>query len=82
MSILEMKTEIIRIVTETQDGEILMRLYEAINDVMEEDDSDGWSDLTPEQQKKLEFAIAQTYDPTKMVSQEDAYKMIDGWLKK
>ena len=47
---------------------------------MEEDDSDGWSDLTPEQQKKLDAAIAQTYDPTQMVSKEDAYKMIEKWL--
>ena len=82
MNILEIKTEMIKIITETHDEEMLTLFYEAINDVIAEENSDGWSDLTPEQQKKLEFAIAQTYDPTKMVSQKDAYKMIDGWLKK
>ena len=76
-----MKAEMIETITQTHDEGTITRLYEAIHDVMNEEDSDGWSDLTPEQQQKLEFAIAQSYDPTQMVSQEDAYKMIDSWLK-
>ena len=81
MNASEMKAEMIETITQTHDEGTITRLYEAIQDVMNEDDSDGWSDLTPEQQKKLEFAIAQSYDPTQMVSQEEAYKMIDSWLK-
>ena len=80
MNILEIKTEMIKIITETHDEEMLTLFYEAINDVIAEENSDGWSDLTPEQQKKLEFAIAQSYDPAQSVSYEDGLKMIDKWL--
>lgn len=75
MNIEEMKAEIIDMITQIDDEETLVRLYEAIQDIVDEteddsdeDESDGWSNLTPEQQKKLEFAIAKTYDPTQMVS--------------
>ena len=42
--------------------------------------SDGWSDLTIEQQMKLNEAIAESYDTSQLVSMEDALKMIDKWL--
>ena len=80
MNSLEMKISVFETVTQTYDDGRITRLYDVMNDVMEEDDSDGWSDLTLEQQKKLDAAIAQTYDPTQMVSKEDAYKMIEKWL--
>ena len=80
MNTLEMKVSIFETVAQTHDAGTATRLYDAINDVMEEDESDGWSDLTPEQQKKLDAAIAQTYNPAKMVSKEAAYKMIEKWL--
>jgi hypothetical protein len=85
MNVAEMKVEIFETVAQTHDAATITRFYEAIHEVMDEDgddddNSDGWSDLSSEQQKKLDAAIAQTYDPTKMVSKEEAYKMIDKWL--
>ena len=81
MNVLEMRAEIVEMVTETHDERKMTRFYEAIHDAAEEDDNaDGWNDLTPEQQKKLEFAVAQSYDPTQSVSYEDGLKMIDKWL--
>ena len=77
-----MKVEIFETIAQTHDVGTITRFYEAIHDVMEEEDSDGWSDLSVEQQKKLEYAIAQSYDPTQSVSYEDALKMIDKWLTK
>jgi hypothetical protein len=44
--------------------------------------SDGWSDLTVEQQNKLKADDTENFDTTNTVSLEDAYKMIDGWLNK
>jgi hypothetical protein len=83
MNVAEMKVEIFETVAQTHDEAKIARFYEAINEVMDEDDeSDGWSDLTVEQQKKLEYAIAQSYDPAQSVSYEDALKMIDKWLTK
>jgi hypothetical protein len=84
MNVAEMKVEIFETIAQTHDVGTITRFYEAIHDVMEDDDdeSDGWSDLTVGQQEKLEYAIAQTYDPSQSVSYEDALKMIDKWLTK
>jgi hypothetical protein len=84
MNVAEMKVEIFETIAQTHDVGTIIRFYEAIHDVIEEDDdeSDGWSDLTVGQQEKLEYAIAQSYDPSKSVSYEDALKMIDKWLIK
>lgn len=93
MNELEIKNILHDIIQKTHSRQELLRYFDvvrnieiqkeayAIHDVEEEDDdSDGWSDLTPEQQKKLEFAIAQSYDPAQSVSYEDGLKMIDKWL--
>lgn len=80
MNVAEMKVDIFETIAQTHDEGTITRFYEAIHDVLDEDSSDGWSDLSPEQQKKLEHAIAQTYDPTQLVSKEEAYKMINKWL--
>jgi hypothetical protein len=85
MNVAEMKVEIFETVAQTHDAATITRFYEAIHEVMDEDgddNSDGWSDLSPEQQKKLEFAIAQSYDPAQSVSYEEGLKMIDKWLTK
>jgi hypothetical protein len=80
MNTLEMKISTFETITQTHDDGKIILLYDAMSDVVDEDDSDGWSDLTPEQQRKLEFAITQSYDPAQSVSYEDGLKMIDKWL--
>ena len=51
-----MKISTFETITQTYDDGRITRLYDVMNDVMEEDDSDGWSDLTPEQQKKRKLS--------------------------
>jgi hypothetical protein len=80
MNVAEMKVEIFETIAQTHDVGTITRFYEAIHDVMEEDDSDGWSDLSVEEQIKLDAAIAETYDTANLVSKEDAFKMMRKWL--
>jgi hypothetical protein len=81
MNIAELKMEMVEIISQTYDEPTVNRLYAKIHEVMEEDD-DGWNDLSLKEQKLLDAAIEETYDPSKLVSHEDALKMIDQWLIK
>ncbi len=81
MNIAELKMEMVEIISQTYDEPMVNRLYAKIHEVIEAE-RDGWYDLSPIEQKKLDAAIAETYDPTKLVSHDEALKMIDQWLTK
>ena len=79
-SISELKVEMFELLAQTHDEAKVVKLYEAIHDVLDVE-SDGWSDLALEEQLKLETAIEETYNPSKLVPHEQVLKMIDKWLK-
>jgi hypothetical protein len=79
MNVAEMKMEMVELITQTYDEPTLTRLYEKMHEAIE---ADGWHDLSPEEQRKLDIAIEETYNPSKLVSHEEALKMIDQWLGK
>jgi hypothetical protein len=81
MNIAELKMEMVEIISQTYDEPTINRMYAKIHEVMEEDE-DGWNDLSLKEQNLLDAAIEETYDPSKLVSHEDALKMIDQWLIK
>jgi hypothetical protein len=81
MNIAELKMEMVEIISQTYDAPMVNRLYAKIHEVIEEEE-DGWNDLSPEEQERLDAAIEETYDPSKLVSHADALKMIDKWLTK
>jgi hypothetical protein len=81
MNIAELKVEMFEIISQTYDEPMVNRLYAKIHEAIEEEE-DGWNDLSPLEQQRLDAAIEETYDPSKLVSHEDALKMIDQWLKK
>ncbi len=81
MNIAELKMEMVEIISQTYDELTVNRLYAKIHEIIEKEE-DGWNDLSPIEQKQLEAAIEETYDPSKLVSHEDALKMIDQWLIK
>ena len=81
MNIAELKMEMVEIISQTYDEPTVNRLYAKIHEIIEAE-QEGWNDLLPNEQKKLDAAIKETYDPSKLVSHEDALKMIDQWLKK
>lgn len=78
-TISELKVEMFELLAQTHDEAKVVKLYEAIHDVLGEE-NDGWSDLSPEEQIKLDLAIEETYNPSKLVSHEQVLKMIDKWL--
>lgn len=83
MNELEIKGVLHGLIQKARSKQKLLLVFNAVKAALADDDtSDGWSDLTVEQQKKLEYAIAQSYDPSQSVSYEDGLKMIDTWLTK
>lgn len=79
MTSLEMKVELFEILAHAKDKNVIARFYENIKEILS-DETDGWNDLSLKEQAKLDAAIAETYDPAKLVSHEEALKMIDKWL--
>jgi hypothetical protein len=79
-SISELKVEMFELLAQTHDEAKVVKLYEVMHDVLDAD-SDGWSDLSSEEQQKLDNAIEETYNPSKLVPHEHVLKMIDNWLK-
>ena len=81
MNIAELKMEMVEIISQTYDEPMVNRLYARIHETIGEE-ADGWHDLSPKEQARLDAAIEETYNPSKLVAHEDALKMIDRWLKK
>ncbi len=81
MSIAEKKMEMMALITRLNNAKAVNVMYAKMQEA-QTDTQDGWNDLSPEEQRKLEIAFAETYDPTKLVSHETALKMIDQWLEK
>jgi uncharacterized protein HemY len=81
MSIAEKKMEMVALITRLNNAKAVNAMYAKMQEA-QTDTQDGWNDLSSEEQRELEIAIAETYDPTKLVSHETALKMIDQWLGK
>jgi hypothetical protein len=76
----EMKVEMFELLAQTHDEAKVVKLYEVMHNVLD-DENDGWSDLSATEQQKLDKAIEETYNPAKLVPHEQVLKMIDKWLK-
>jgi hypothetical protein len=76
----EMKVEMFELLAQTHDEAKVVKLYEVMHGVLDAD-NDGWSDLSAAEQQKLDNAIEETYNPSKLVPHEQVLKMIDKWLK-
>ena len=79
-TISELKVEMFELLAQTHDEDKVVKLYEAIHDVLDVE-SNGFSDLSPDEQTKLDLAIEETYNPSKLIPHEQVLKMIDKWLK-
>ena len=80
MNTAEMKLEMFELLAQTKDKNKVTQLYEVMQDVLDSE-NDGWNDLSLEEQKKLDTAIEETYNPKKLIPHDDVLKMIDKWLK-
>jgi hypothetical protein len=88
MSDLEIKGYVFSFLQKTENRKKLMRYFEAVEYIefgedldFEEDIEASDFDLTPEQEADLVEAIAETYDPTKLIDHEDVMKKYAKWLK-
>jgi hypothetical protein len=80
MNTAEMKLEMFELLAQTKDKNKVTQLYEVMQDVLDSE-NDGWNDLSLEEQRKLDIAIEETYNPKKLIPHDDVLKMIDKWLK-
>ena len=72
MTTTELKGNILDIVARFENPNLLQKLYEKATELLEkeEDQTDWWDSLTPEQQIRLEKSIEESYDKTNWISHE------------
>lgn len=83
MSVLELKGELLDMVSAVNSESILLRLKTVFKQVTEDDpQKNAVYNLTPEQESELAEAIEETYHEENLVSHETALKELSKWLKK
>jgi hypothetical protein len=82
MSVLELKGELLDMLSAVNNEQILLRLKQVFRQVTEDELYDGDFVLTSEQEKELAEAIEETYHEENLVSHADALKELSRWLKK
>jgi hypothetical protein len=84
MSVLELKGELLDMVSAVKNEQLLLRLKQAFKQVTkaDEDLDDSYFELTSEQELELTEAIEETYHKENLMSHEDALKGLSRWLKK
>lgn len=80
MNVLEIKGSLHDIISQVDDKNLLLRMFESYQDIIRFQDTD--SDLTLLQQTELEEAIKESYDEANLIDHEDAMKLHARWLKK
>ena len=83
MNVLEIKGSLYDIISKVEDKNLLLRIYDALEDVVKFNSQD--SELSPTQQAALEAAleaaIQESLDDANLIDHEDAKKMHARWLK-
>ncbi len=82
MNVLELKGELLDMLSAVNNEQILVRLKQAFRQVTEEELYDNDFALTADQEKELAEAIEETYHEENLVSHKDALKELSRWLKK
>jgi hypothetical protein len=81
MSVLELKGSLMDMISSVQNEETLERLVNLFRKTVHAHEPDWWDDLSPQQQRELEEALAECDNPANLISHEEATKQIDRWLK-
>ena len=83
MSVLELKGELMDMVSSVKNEQLLLRLKQAFKQVTNDEELviDDFI-LTPEQELELAEAIEETYHAENLVSHEEALKELSRWWKK
>ena len=82
MSVLELKGELLDMVSSVKNEQLLLRLKQAFRQVTDDELVTSDFALTPEQEAELAEAIEETYHEENLVSHETALKELSRWLKK
>lgn len=79
MNVLEIKGSLHDIISKAEDKNLLLRMFDALQDVVRFNNEDY--ELTPTQQAELEAAIQESFNDANLIDHEDAKKMHARWLK-
>jgi|GEM_PF-970117 len=82
MSVLELKGELLDMVSSVTNEQLLLRLKQAFKQVTTDEVEESEYILTAEQEVELAKAIEETYHEENLVSHEVALKELSRWLKK
>lgn len=74
---LQLKSDILDIIAKIKDEQELSEIYDYLHAYINDDGDE--LNLTPEQEAELDLAIAETYDPSKLIPHEEAIRMMKSW---
>ena len=84
MSFLELKGELLDMISEFKSEKQLLRLHQVAQEISDEETSeeDWWDNLSEERKVLLDKAIEESYDPKNWISHEEVKKKHTKWLSK
>lgn len=82
MNALELKGSLLQLVANLKDEQLLLELYKTLSEHYKQQHHDWWEELNRSQQKELDNAIEESYQPTNLISDQKARKQISEWLQK
>ena len=84
MNVLELKGELLDMISEFKTEEQLLRLHQVAKDIANEasEEEDWWDELSDEKRERLEKAIAHSRIPANRIPHEEVKKKHAKWLSK
>ncbi|MFN0036880.1 MAG: hypothetical protein ACKVUS_17630 [Saprospiraceae bacterium] len=83
MTVLEIKGQMLQLISEVDDKPTLERLLQYFFKIVKKEKievADWWDELSPEIQRELDEAMEEINDPNNLVSDAEARKMLMRWL--
>ena len=82
MSVLELKGELLEMVSAVHSEKLLMRLRDTFIKIREEEEVDINNILSPEQVAEFEISLAESYSDENLIDISEAKQMHARWLQK
>lgn len=82
MTVLELKGQMLQLISEVDDQPTLERLMKYLFKVVNQEGTqpeEWWNELTPEQQADLDLAMEEIKNPANLISNELAEKQMERW---
>lgn len=82
MSTLEIKGGLLDMISKINDKKLLMEVHQLLSNLMEQRiaQTDFWDELSTQQQRQLDEAIAESYEATNLINHETVLNKYKKWI--